>query len=58
MNENENEEIGQDGASGRRLQGMNAPENEVAFDPDEADRIAFHEDALSDRDARESAKDL
>jgi hypothetical protein len=58
MIENENEEIGRDGASGKWLQGMKAPENEAAFDPDEAERIAFREDALSDQDARESASDL
>ena len=27
-------------------------------DPDEAEKIAFHEDALSDKDARESVEDL
>jgi hypothetical protein len=30
----------------------------VEFDLDEAERIAFHENALSDDDARESAADL
>jgi hypothetical protein len=29
---------------------------EVSFDPDEAERIAFREDALSDKDARESVE--
>jgi hypothetical protein len=39
---------------GRRI----SPGNEVEFDPDEAERIAFKEDALSDEDARESIIDL
>jgi hypothetical protein len=30
----------------------------VEFDPDEAERIAFREDALSDDDARQSVVDL
>ena len=34
------------------------PGREVEFDPEEAERIAFREDALSDEDARESAADL
>jgi hypothetical protein len=30
----------------------------VEFDRDEAEKIAFYEDALSDQDARESVEDL
>ena len=42
----------------QKLQDAETPGYEVAFDPDEADKIAFHEDALSDEDARESVVDL
>jgi len=34
------------------------PGCEVEFDPDEAERIAFREDALSDDEARQSVVDL
>ena len=53
MNEGQKEEVSQDGVI-HRLQDT----KEVAFDPDEAERIAFSEDALSDQDARESAIDF
>jgi hypothetical protein len=42
----------------QKLQDAETPGYEVAFDPDEAEKIAFHEDALSDEDARESVVDL
>lgn len=42
----------------QKLQDAETPGYEVAFDPDEAARLAFHEDALSDEDARESVVDL
>ena len=42
----------------RKLQEAEIPGCEVEFDPDEAERIAFREDALSDEDARESVIDL
>jgi hypothetical protein len=42
----------------RKLREAEIPGNEVEFDPDEAERIAFREDALSDDDARESVVDL
>jgi hypothetical protein len=42
----------------RKLQDAETPGYEVPFDPDEAERLAFHEDALSDEDARESVVDL
>jgi hypothetical protein len=42
----------------QRLREAEVPGHEVAFDPDEAERIAFRENALSDEDARESVADL
>ena len=42
----------------RKLQEAEIPGHEVEFDPDEAERIAFREDALSDEDARDSVADL
>lgn len=42
----------------RKLQDAETPGYEVDFDPDEAVKLAFHEDALSDEDARESVADL
>ena len=42
----------------RKLREAEIPGCEVEFDPDEAERIAFKEDALSDEDARESVADL
>ena len=58
MNEDQKEEVSQDGVIDQRLPGTKTPDYEVAFDPDEAERIAFREDALSDQDARESAIDF
>ena len=42
----------------RKLREAEIPGCEVEFDPDEAERIAFREDALSDDDARQSVVDL
>jgi len=42
----------------RKLREAQIPGCEVEFDPDEAEKIAFYEDALSDQDARESIEDL
>jgi hypothetical protein len=42
----------------QKLREAEIPGCEVEFDPDEAERIAFKEDALSDEDARESVADL
>jgi len=42
----------------RKLREAEIPGREVEFDPDEAERIAFCEDALSDDDARHSVVDL
>ena len=57
MKEDQKEEVSQDGVIDQRLPGTKTPDYEVAFDPDEAERIAFREDALSEKDARESAID-
>ena len=42
----------------QKLNDADTPGYEVAFDPDEAEKMAFHEDALSDQDARESVEYL
>jgi hypothetical protein len=42
----------------QKLRDAETPGYEVAFDPDEAEKIAFYEDALSDEEARESLEDL
>ena len=42
----------------QKLRDAETPGYEVCFDPDEAEKLAFHEDALSDQDARESVEDL
>ena len=42
----------------RKLREAEIPGCEVEFDPDETERVAFREDALSDQDARESVADL
>jgi hypothetical protein len=57
MNEDQDEEVSQDGVIDQRLQDTKTG-YEAAFDPDEAERVAFHEDALSDDDARESSIDF
>jgi len=56
--EKEQTELGQDEVIDQKLRDAETPGYEVSFDPDEAEKIAFHEDALSDEDARESVKDL
>jgi hypothetical protein len=58
MNEDQDEEVSQDGVVDLGLENTKTAGHEVAFDPDEAERIAFHEDALSDQDARDSVTDL
>jgi hypothetical protein len=58
MNEDQKEKLSQDGVIGQRLRHAETPDCEVVFDPNEAERIAFHEDALSDHDARDSVMDL
>jgi hypothetical protein len=42
----------------RKLREAEIPGHEVEFDPEEAEVIAFREDALSDQAARESVIDL
>jgi hypothetical protein len=58
MNEDQDKEVSQGGVIDLGLQDTKTPGYEAAFDPDEAERIAFHEDALSDQDARDSVTDL
>ena len=55
-NQGENTALGE--SIERKLREAEIPGCEVEFDPDEAERIAFKEDALSDEDARESIIDL
>ena len=57
QNQNENTEPIEERIE-RKLREAEHPGCEVEFDPDEAERIAFREDALSDDDARQSAVDL
>ena len=54
----EQTELSQDEVIDQKLRDAETPGYEVPFDPDEAEKIAFHEDALSDEDARESVEDL
>jgi hypothetical protein len=57
--ENQNrEQLTQDEVIDQKLRDAETPGYEVAFDPDEAERIAFREDAMSDQDARDSVVDL
>ena len=42
----------------RKLREAEIPGHEVKFDPEEAELIAFRENALSDQAARESVIDL
>lgn len=56
-NHNENRESVEERID-RKLREAEIPGHEVEFDPDEAERIAFREGALSDEDARESVEDL
>ena len=58
MNEDHDEEVSQDGAVDQTLKDTGTPDYKAAFDSDEAERIAFREDALSEQDARDSACDL
>jgi hypothetical protein len=58
MNEEEQRELTPDEVIDQKLRDAETPGYEVEFDPDEAERLAFREDALSDEDARESAADL
>jgi hypothetical protein len=44
--ENQNRELTQDEVIDQKLHDAETPGYEVAFDPDEAERIAFREDAM------------
>ena len=57
-NQDNNTELPIDEVIDQKLREAEIPGREVAFDPDEAERVAFREDALSDDDARESVVDL
>ena len=54
----EQTELTQDEVIDQKLRDAETPGYELSFDTDEAEKIAFHEDALSDEDARESVEDL
>ena len=56
--EKEPTELTPDEIIDQKLRDAETPGYEVSFDPDEAEKMAFHEDALSDEDARESVEDL
>lgn len=56
--EKEPTELTPDEVIDQKLRDAETPGYEVSFDPDEAERIAFREDALSDEDARESVEHL
>jgi hypothetical protein len=58
MNQDQDEEVSRHDVIGQKLRDAETPGYEVAFDPDEAERFAFQEDALSDQDARDSVTDL
>ena len=58
MDTNQGENTALEESIERKLREAEIPGCEVEFDPDEAERIAFREDALSDEDARESIIDL
>ena len=58
MDKNQGENTALEESIERKLREAEIPGCEVEFDPDEAELIAFKEDALSDEDARESIIDL
>jgi hypothetical protein len=58
MAKNQGENTALEESIERKLREAEIPGCEVEFDPDEAERIAFKEDALSDEDARKSIIDL
>ena len=57
-NQEENRAVTPEEIIEQKLREAEIPGREVEFDPDEAERIAFKEDALRDEDARESVIDL
>ena len=56
--EKEPTELTPDEIINQKLRDAETSGYEVTFDPDEAEKIAFYENALSDQDARESVEDL
>ena len=58
MDDDHDKEVSQEGAVDQRLKDTGTPDYKATFDSDEAERIAFREDALSEQDARDSACDL
>jgi ribosomal protein S3 len=58
MDKNQGENTALEESIERKLREAEISGCEVEFDPDEAELIAFKEDALSDEDARESIIDL
>ena len=58
MYKNQGENTALEESIERKLREAEIPGCEVEFDPDEAERIAFKEDALSDEAARDSIIDL
>ncbi len=58
MDKNQGENTALEESIERKLREAEIAGCEVEFDPDEAELIAFKEDALSDEDARESIIDL
>jgi hypothetical protein len=58
MDEDKKDELTIEQRIADKLREAEIPGHEVEFDPDEAERIAFREDALSDKDAQESILDL
>jgi hypothetical protein len=56
--EKEPTELTPDEVIDQKLRDAETPGYEVSFDPDEAERMAFREDALSHQDARESVEHL
>ena len=57
MNNDQEEEVSQDGMIGQRVPDTKTPGYQAAFDLNETEGITFVEDALSDKDARDSVID-
>ena len=58
MDEDKKDELTIEQRIADKLREAEIPGHEVEFDPDEAERSAFKEEALTDADARESIIDL
>jgi hypothetical protein len=57
-NQDKNIEATSEDTINQNLADAETPGQEVEFDPEDAERLAFREDALSDEDARDSVIDL